>query len=191
MSRDLTTQYRAFSLTWPASLQIYWNKRKRLHKKDCNSHRIVSELKHGRRFIVLELQYCRDDVMRKTPCLYFKMNKLCVANFDSVQSSMLKLLQFSAFLFLLCFQLLLVRNIVNWFMVNKSFSEAFWLLPSVGFIAIYNLAMVLTFELLLTGGARWRRVAPVHVARVQILLLTPYVGWVNLRSGSIFVLLCK
>ena len=97
MSRDLTTQYRAFSLTWPASLQIYWNKRKRLHKKDCNSHRIVSELKHGRRFIVLELQYCRDDVMRKTPCLYFKMNKLCVANFDSVQSSMLKLLQFSTF----------------------------------------------------------------------------------------------
>ena len=25
--------YRAFSLTWPASMQIYWNKRKRLHKK--------------------------------------------------------------------------------------------------------------------------------------------------------------
>ena len=25
--------YRVFSLTWPASLQIYWNKRKRLHKK--------------------------------------------------------------------------------------------------------------------------------------------------------------
>ena len=24
---------RAFSLTWPASMQIYWNKRKRLHKK--------------------------------------------------------------------------------------------------------------------------------------------------------------
>ena len=22
-----------FSLTWPASMQIYWNKRKRLHKK--------------------------------------------------------------------------------------------------------------------------------------------------------------
>ena len=26
-------QYRVFSLTWPASMQIYWNKRKRLHKK--------------------------------------------------------------------------------------------------------------------------------------------------------------
>ena len=25
--------YRAFSLTWPASIQIYWNKRKCLHKK--------------------------------------------------------------------------------------------------------------------------------------------------------------
>ena len=27
------TRYRAFSLTWPASMQIYWNKRKRLHEK--------------------------------------------------------------------------------------------------------------------------------------------------------------
>ena len=25
--------YRVFSLTWPASMQIYWNKRRRLHKK--------------------------------------------------------------------------------------------------------------------------------------------------------------
>ena len=25
--------YRVFSLTWPASMQIYWNKRKRLYKK--------------------------------------------------------------------------------------------------------------------------------------------------------------
>ena len=27
------TYYRAFSLTWPASMLIYWNKRKRVHKK--------------------------------------------------------------------------------------------------------------------------------------------------------------
>ena len=27
------SSYRVFSLTWPASTQIYWNKRKRLHKK--------------------------------------------------------------------------------------------------------------------------------------------------------------
>ena len=26
-------EYRVFSLTWPAYMQIYWNKRKRLHKK--------------------------------------------------------------------------------------------------------------------------------------------------------------
>ena len=29
----MKTLYRVFSLTWPASMQIYWNKRKRLHKK--------------------------------------------------------------------------------------------------------------------------------------------------------------
>ena len=29
----LSVYYRVFSLTWPASMQIYWNKRKRLHKK--------------------------------------------------------------------------------------------------------------------------------------------------------------
>ena len=28
-----TAFYRAFSLTWPASMLIYWNKRKFLHKK--------------------------------------------------------------------------------------------------------------------------------------------------------------
>ena len=27
------SRYRVFSLTWPASMQMYWNKRKRLHKK--------------------------------------------------------------------------------------------------------------------------------------------------------------
>ena len=34
------TGNRAFSLTWPAAMQIYWNKRKFLHKKRVNSHRI-------------------------------------------------------------------------------------------------------------------------------------------------------
>ena len=29
-------RYRAFSLTWPASMQMYWNNRKRLHKKSSN-----------------------------------------------------------------------------------------------------------------------------------------------------------
>ena len=31
--RDSDWTYGAFSLTCPASMQIYWNKRKRLHKK--------------------------------------------------------------------------------------------------------------------------------------------------------------
>ena len=30
---NMTKEYRAFSLTWSASMLIYWNKRKRLHKK--------------------------------------------------------------------------------------------------------------------------------------------------------------
>ena len=42
--------YRALSLTWPASMQIYWNKRKRW--KEFHSHRIGLGHQHGRRFIV-------------------------------------------------------------------------------------------------------------------------------------------
>ena len=30
---QVRTEHRVFSLTWPASMQISWNKRKRLHKK--------------------------------------------------------------------------------------------------------------------------------------------------------------
>ena len=42
-------------------VQIHWNKGKRLHKKEFNSHRIDSKHQHGRRFIVLGHQYgCRD-----------------------------------------------------------------------------------------------------------------------------------
>ena len=93
---------RVFSLTWSASLLIYWNKRKFLHKKrvqlsqdwietptwppfhcfgtpkwppwrhvktlyrkEFNSHRTGLKHQHGRRFIVLELQNGRRDVMWK------------------------------------------------------------------------------------------------------------------------------
>ena len=42
---------------------IYWNKRKHLHDKDFNSQRIFWLHQHGRRFIVLEHQYGRHDVM--------------------------------------------------------------------------------------------------------------------------------
>ena len=58
--------YRAFSLTWLASMLIHWNKRKFLHKKRVQFPQgCVLVLQHGRRFIVLEHQYGRRDVMRK------------------------------------------------------------------------------------------------------------------------------
>ena len=57
--------YRVFSLTWPAYMQIYWNKRKRLHKKRVHSQRIGLGHQYGRRFIVLGYQYGRRDVMWK------------------------------------------------------------------------------------------------------------------------------
>ena len=56
---------RAFALTWTASMLIYWNKRKHLHDKDFNSQRIFWLHQHGRRFIVLEHQYDRRNVMWK------------------------------------------------------------------------------------------------------------------------------
>ena len=45
-------------VTWSESMQIYWKKRKRLHKK-FNSHRTGLGHKHGRRFIVLGHKYGR------------------------------------------------------------------------------------------------------------------------------------
>ena len=57
--------YRAFSLTWPASMQIYWNKKSVCIRKKFNSHRICLGHQHGRRFIVLGHQYGRRDVMSK------------------------------------------------------------------------------------------------------------------------------
>ena len=46
-------------------VQIYCNKRQRLHKKEFNSHSIDSEHQSGPRFIVLGHQYGRRDVMWK------------------------------------------------------------------------------------------------------------------------------
>ena len=57
--------YRVFSLTWPASMQIYWNKRSVCIRKEFNSQRIGLGHQHGRRFIVLGHQYGRRDVMWK------------------------------------------------------------------------------------------------------------------------------
>ena len=58
-------RYRAFSLTWTASMQIYGNKRKCLHKKRVQLLEDWFGNQHGRRFIVLEHQYGRRDVMWK------------------------------------------------------------------------------------------------------------------------------
>ena len=43
---------RAFSLTWPASMQIYWNERKRLHKKRDQLPQDQLEHQHGRRDVM-------------------------------------------------------------------------------------------------------------------------------------------
>ena len=53
---------RAISITWSASMQIYWNKRKRLHKKRVQLPQDWFGTPHGRLFIVLEHQYGRRDV---------------------------------------------------------------------------------------------------------------------------------
>ena len=56
--------YRVFSLTWPASMQIYWNKKKSVCiRKEFNSQRTRLGHQHGRRFLVWGHQYGRPDVM--------------------------------------------------------------------------------------------------------------------------------
>ena len=54
---------RAFSLTWSASMQIYWKKESVCLRKEFNSHKTGLEHQDGRRFIVLGHQYGRRDVM--------------------------------------------------------------------------------------------------------------------------------
>ena len=46
-------------------MQIYWKKESFQIRKEFNSHRIGLGPQHGRRFIVLEHQYGRRDVMWK------------------------------------------------------------------------------------------------------------------------------
>ena len=45
----LIHHYRAFSLTWPTSMQSFWNNGKPLHKKRVNYHWIGLEHQHSRR----------------------------------------------------------------------------------------------------------------------------------------------
>ena len=57
---------RVFSLTWPAAMPIYWNKRKRLHKKRVHLPQDwFGTHQHGRRFIVMGHNMGRRDVMWK------------------------------------------------------------------------------------------------------------------------------
>ena len=58
-------KYRAFSLTWPASMLIHWNKRKFLHKKRVQFRQGCLGTPAGRHFIALEHQYGHRDVMWK------------------------------------------------------------------------------------------------------------------------------
>ena len=53
-------EVRAFSLTWPGAMNIYWNKSVYI-RKELNSHRIGLGHQHGRRF--LGHQYGFRDVM--------------------------------------------------------------------------------------------------------------------------------
>lgn len=59
----LHQKYRAFSLAWPAAMQIYMNKRMRLQKKRVQPSQEWFVHRRGRRFCVLELQYGCHDVM--------------------------------------------------------------------------------------------------------------------------------
>ena len=56
-------QYGRRDVTWPGSMQIYWNKRNFYIRKRFNSDRIGMRHQHGRRVIVLVHQYGRRDVM--------------------------------------------------------------------------------------------------------------------------------
>ena len=57
--------YRAFSLTWPAAMQIYWNKRRRLHKKRVQIPQDWFGTPTWPPFHCLGHQYGRRDVMWK------------------------------------------------------------------------------------------------------------------------------
>ena len=67
MSLPKQDGYRAFSLTWLASILIYWNKRSIYMRKEFHSQRIFWVHQNGHRFIVLEHQYgCRDVMWKRS-----------------------------------------------------------------------------------------------------------------------------
>ena len=68
--------YRAFSLTWPVSMQILGTKESVYIRKEFNFHRTGLEHQHGRRFVVLGHQYGRLDVMWKHSINYMRRARL-------------------------------------------------------------------------------------------------------------------
>ena len=66
LNSDCFGSCRVFSLTWPASIQIYWNKRKRLHKKRVQLPKDWIGTPTWPLFILLEHQYGCCHVMGKT-----------------------------------------------------------------------------------------------------------------------------
>ena len=63
ISQILGSLLRAFSLTWPASMQIYWSRKKHLHKKRVQFPHNWLGHQHGCRFIVLGHRYGRHDII--------------------------------------------------------------------------------------------------------------------------------
>ena len=64
---------RLHSRAWPTSMQIYWNKRKRLHKKkEFNVHRIGLEHQYGRRDVMWKHSIAMLRVLPPT-------NQICLA----------------------------------------------------------------------------------------------------------------
>ena len=63
--RRAKTFYRAFSLTWPAVMQIYWKSDSFYMRKMFSCRRTGLRHQHGPRFIVLGHQYGGRDVMWK------------------------------------------------------------------------------------------------------------------------------
>ena len=77
--KNFTHLIRVFSLTWPASTQIYWNKRKRLHKKTVQLPQDWFRTRTWPPFHCFNLghKYGRRDVMWKHSRKCFKKLRIC------------------------------------------------------------------------------------------------------------------
>ena len=80
--------YGVFSLLCPACMQNNWSKSKRLHKKSrFNSRKIGSNtFMHGCRFVLLEFQYSRCEVMSQRSIQGPLSAHLCIYTFVRLSS---------------------------------------------------------------------------------------------------------